>query len=349
MSSLRICLTLSFCIFLLVSCTPRHVSDSAAKEESESVGLEQTEAAEHDEPPPPPLAIPFQLFSMPDRERRGEPFTVVAVNPGEQPVKAELVTKSGQHLCTASFFPLPLELPGVSCYAAILAIPSTVTAGTALIRACGTEFEYEIERRDFIAETLDLDRVLTDIRTVSDPQKTREAVELAALLAQSGTELYAQGTFTPPVKTQRRTSFFGDRRIYRYTDGGTDSSVHAGIDYGTGAGAEVRAGARGKVVFARSRIVTGNSVVLEHLPGVYSLHYHLSSIAVNTGDVLEQGALIGLTGATGLATGPHLHWEIRIAGENADPDSLLSRSLLDTEAIVGRIIREWVPSMNPFQ
>jgi murein DD-endopeptidase MepM/ murein hydrolase activator NlpD len=91
------------------------------------------------------------------------------------------------------------------------------------------------------------------------------------------------------------------------------------------------------VVLARPRIVTGNSVIIEHFPGVYSLYYHLDTIAVAEGGLVEKGGLLGESGATGLATGPHLHWEIRAAGENADPDAFINRSVLDKTAILSKL------------
>jgi murein DD-endopeptidase MepM/ murein hydrolase activator NlpD len=102
-------------------------------------------------------------------------------------------------------------------------------------------------------------------------------------------------------------------------------------------GTEVRACGPGKVVLAGFRIVTGNSVVLEHLPGVYSLYYHLDKIEVSEGSMVDAGTVLGLSGATGLATGPHLHWEIRVSGENTDPDAFLGRPILDKDAILAKI------------
>jgi murein DD-endopeptidase MepM/ murein hydrolase activator NlpD len=139
------------------------------------------------------------------------------------------------------------------------------------------------------------------------------------------------------VASTRRTSFFGDRRVFKYANGNEDTSIHAGVDYGVPTGTPVSACGPGRVVLARNRIVTGNSVVLEHLPGVYSLYYHLDSIAVNEGVMVDAGTLLGRAGATGLATGPHLHWEIRVAGENTDPDILMARPLLDKDAILAKI------------
>lgn len=63
---------------------------------------------------------------------------------------------------------------------------------------------------------------------------------------------------------------------------------------------------------AENRISTGWSVVIEHLPGLYSLYYHMSSLNVKENDYVKAGEKIGLSGSTGLATGPHLHWEVRL-------------------------------------
>jgi murein DD-endopeptidase MepM/ murein hydrolase activator NlpD len=92
------------------------------------------------------------------------------------------------------------------------------------------------------------------------------------------------------------------------------------------------------VVLSRFRIATGNSVIVEHMPGVYSLYYHMDRLSVNEGILVREGTLLGLSGSTGLATGPHLHWEIRVAGENCDPDAFVARAILDKNAILSNLI-----------
>ena len=71
---------------------------------------------------------------------------------------------------------------------------------------------------------------------------------------------------------------------------------------------------------AENRISTGWSVCIEHLPGLYSLYYHMSKLNVEVGQIVEKGKLLGLSGSTGLATGPHLHWEVRLNIEAVNPD-----------------------------
>jgi murein DD-endopeptidase MepM/ murein hydrolase activator NlpD len=299
-----------------------------------------------------PLAIPpLRLAILPDTPRPGEPLTVGlgffdpdAALPDKR--YAVLLNKEGKKLAQGLFFPLPAGAGGMGrAAAAILAVPSTAAPGPARVRlepalSRGPVIEdlpLIIGERDFASEVIDLDQRNTAIRVEPDPQKTAESSQLWAILSRTNQTIYAEEAFLPPVDVKRRTSFYGDRRVYRYVNGRTEASIHAGVDYGAPLGTPVSACARGKVVLARSRIVTGYSVVLEHLPGVYSLYYHLDSIAVQEGGMADAGTLLGRSGATGLATGPHLHWEIRAAGENADPDAFIARPVLDKDAIMGKL------------
>ena len=144
--------------------------------------------------------------------------------------------------------------------------------------------------------------------------------------------IYETSSFVPPNPATRRTSFFGDRRVFAYDNGKSSTSLHYGIDYGVPTGSEVRACGKGKVVMAEDRISTGWSVCIEHLPGLYSLYYHMSELKVEVGQIVNQGDLIGLSGATGLATGPHLHWEVRLNMEAVSPDFFVSDFTFEKES-----------------
>jgi len=288
------------------------------------------------EPPPEP-----RFVIVPPSARPGEPVTVGFSGETDSAARlqAVLLDSRGRRLSNAWFFSLEGEIR-----TAILAIPSTALVGNATIRIeAGTEIvrnlSFTIDRREFPSETIALNQENTDLRTVEDPQKTAEAEEIWAIYLRTGTVVYSGGPFIPPVSSTRRTSDYGSRRVYRYADNSTDTTIHAGVDIGVPTGTEVTASAAGRVVLAKYRIVTGNTVVLEHLPGIYSLYYHMDSIAVSPGDIVEAGALLGESGSTGLATGPHLHWEIRVAGENADPDAFLARPVLDKSYIIDKLTK----------
>jgi murein DD-endopeptidase MepM/ murein hydrolase activator NlpD len=291
----------------------------------------------------PPAVFRAQFTAIPETPRPGEPVTLGLAASETGPFRAVLVDRRGQRLNAALFFELGAALKeGQAVKAAILAIPSTASPGPAWLLAESNgnriaEFPITIAERDFVSEEIPLNQGNTSLRTQSDPQKTAESDRLWAIISRTGTEILAPAAFVPPVSSARRTSFFGDRRLYRYANGSTASSIHAGVDFGVPQGTPVSACAPGRVVLAGPRIVTGNSVIIEHLPGVYSIYYHLDSVAVREGTLVNAGILLGASGSTGLSTGPHLHWEIRVAGENADPDAFVVRTVLDKEAILGKL------------
>ena len=176
--------------------------------------------------------------------------------------------------------------------------------------------------RDFLAEDIPLSTNLTALRVEPSPRKDEEARVYAEILGRVDPDgIWLDGPFLRPVASDRRTSRFGDRRRYLYATGGTAAAIHAGIDFAAPTGTPVVAAGRGRVVLAADREVTGKTVVLEHLPGVYTVYMHLDSLSVAPGAVLERGARLGTVGSTGLATGPHLHWELRVRGIACDPET----------------------------
>jgi len=284
----------------------------------------------------------------PDIVRPGEPLTIgysgnfENVTEAAQELRAALYSSEGRRLARAPFFGLSREEEEPPLIAAVLAVPSTAGIGDAFIRIESgnnlvREIPFTIHPREFHSETIHLNQANTDLRTLPDPQKTAESELLWAIISRTGTEIYSGDQFVMPVSSNRRTSIYGNRRIYIYADGSRDTTIHAGIDIGVPTGTEVRACARGRVALARDRIVTGGTVILEHLPGVFSLYYHMDKITVTEGSIVEAGFPLGESGATGLVTGPHLHWEIRVSTENTCPDIFLSRPILDKKDIIDKI------------
>ncbi len=113
---------------------------------------------------------------------------------------------------------------------------------------------------------------------------------------------------------------FGDRRVVN----GEKETVHYGLDLRGARGAPVAAAADGEVVLARDAYMSGQSVVLSHGAGVYTLYFHLDRILVRPGQRVKRGQRIGRLGSTGRSTGPHLHWSARVDGLLVDPVSLLA-------------------------
>jgi murein DD-endopeptidase MepM/ murein hydrolase activator NlpD len=107
--------------------------------------------------------------------------------------------------------------------------------------------------------------------------------------------------------------------VGRSYNGGPVGNFHSGTDFGAEGGTQVVAAARGRVAFAGYLATRGNSVIIDHGGGVFTGYHHMSRIDVPFDVEVAQGAPVGAVGATGLATGPHLHWELIVGGVNVDP------------------------------
>ncbi len=113
---------------------------------------------------------------------------------------------------------------------------------------------------------------------------------------------------------------FGQRRIYN----DEVDSLHGGVDIAEPYGTPVRASNSGRVALANNLYFSGKTVVIDHGLGLFTLYCHFSRMKVKRGDAVKKGQLIGYVGATGRATGPHLHWAVKVLGRSIDPFSLLS-------------------------
>ncbi len=167
-------------------------------------------------------------------------------------------------------------------------------------------------------------RLQVDEGYVNPPRDTlrrieEEAARLNRLWTGSTDTRLWTTPFIRPV-SQPANSAFGTRSIFN----GQPRSPHGGADFPSPAGTPVKAPGAGRVVLADNLYYTGNTVVVDHGLGLVSLFAHLSRMDVHAGDQVEAGTILGLVGATGRVTGPHLHWTLRAAGARVDPLSLLA-------------------------
>lgn len=122
---------------------------------------------------------------------------------------------------------------------------------------------------------------------------------------------------------------FADHRSYLYRGEKIDKQVHLGHDIASVRHAPVKAANRGKVIYADYRGIYGNTVVIDHGTGIFSLYSHMSQISVNIGDSVEKNDLLGATGTTGMAGGDHLHFSMLVNGIMVDPLEWWDASWLD--------------------
>ncbi|WP_407061034.1 M23 family metallopeptidase [Agrilutibacter solisilvae] len=179
-----------------------------------------------------------------------------------------------------------------------------------------TPRDWPVERIDGVPPT-----------TVDPPPAIAERIRLeqervaAARLRDDDRTGFAQ-TFAWPVKG-RISGRFGNQRVYN----GSPRAPHSGMDIAAAQGTPVLAPADGMVSFADPDLyLTGGTVVLDHGYGVSSNFLHLSRIDVKVGDSVAQGQPVGAVGATGRATGPHLHWGMNWFDVRVDPLLVLERA-----------------------
>ena len=146
-----------------------------------------------------------------------------------------------------------------------------------------------------------------------------------ALFAEVTPDAEWLGSFRTPV-VARVSDVFGTTRTFN----GKVQSVHQGLDYAVPIGTPVAALNSGTVLLARPLYFEGNCVVINHGQGLLTLYLHLSVLKVKEGEVVSRGQVLGLSGGTGRATGPHLHVAVRWQGVYLDPASLLSIRLPET-------------------
>ena len=135
------------------------------------------------------------------------------------------------------------------------------------------------------------------------------------------------GAFILPVDDQA-TSSFGTRSVFN----GQPRSPHTGTDFLSPAGRPIRAANHGTVVLAEPLYFTGNTVIIDYGDGLYSLFAHLSELRARQGDSVQPETIVGLVGATGRVTGPHLHWGVRLQGAHVDGLSLVAATAVKAAA-----------------
>ena len=163
--------------------------------------------------------------------------------------------------------------------------------------------------------TLPKDQVDLDEKSLARWKVEQEQVK-EALAADSQIKLW-QPRFVEPVNG-KRTGIFGSVRIMN----GQARNPHNGEDIGAPLGAEIAATNDGIVRLTVDHVFSGKGVYLDHGLGFYSMYFHLSEVLVKEGDPVKAGQIIGKVGATGRATGPHLHWGVKLNGARVNPYAL---------------------------
>jgi murein DD-endopeptidase MepM/ murein hydrolase activator NlpD len=166
-----------------------------------------------------------------------------------------------------------------------------------------------------ISLTLSEEKVMLSPENLKRAQKENE--KLTSLWMKVSKRLW-KGKFILPLENSFST-LFGTKRIMNEKK----TSVHRGLDIRGKKGEEVRASNRGKVVLTEELFFGGNTIILDHGMGIYSIYMHLSGFHARPDDIVEKGDVIGYVGSSGRASGPHLHFGIKVSSISTNPASLL--------------------------
>lgn len=188
------------------------------------------------------------------------------------------------------------------------------------VKSKGTEFTQEIALKeyDYNIQYLTVDKK-TEQETRNDEAYAEYNKYYMPVRKQSEPSRYYTEDFVLPVRGKLTTEF-GETR---YVNDQPTSYRHLGLDIAAPEGTEVKAVNRGKVVLARFFTLTGNTVMIDHGEGLFSLYHHMKVLSVKNGDMVERGQNIGEVGSTGFSTGPHLHFMISYYLTNLEPGYFL--------------------------
>jgi murein DD-endopeptidase MepM/ murein hydrolase activator NlpD len=260
---------------------------------------------------------PSPQVSVPARLQAGDPLGVAIAWPaGSAGVTAVTVSFDGS---PARVIP---PAPGADGTEALAPVPLGTKAGAYPLRVTLTdEFGFTHSQTRSIAVTepthpVALIHLQPQVLAQDTPEA--EAIERKAFqdaFASTPPRPDWQAPFEMPIKGVVSSGFGSARRFVA----GGPVSYHTGVDLAVDAGTPIHAVNDGVVAIAEKLPISGNIVAIDHGAGVFSLYFHQSKILVHVGEKVTRGEVIGLVGTTGLSTGPHLHWEMRVDGVPTNP------------------------------
>ena len=266
------------------------------------------------------LAVPPPSIEMSARSR--------TLQPGELVVLSVAVPMRTSHVRVRAFNrDIAVYPAGATAWTALVGIDLAVKPGSYAVTADAdggagpmhAAYDLVVKPHAFPTRRLTVNEAF-----VTPPASERERIDREAKLlddiwkSPAGERLWA-GPFVRPVPGAANSAF-GTRSVFN----GMPRNPHGGADFLSPGGTPIHAPNHGRVVIARNLYFSGNTVVIDHGLGLFSMLAHLSAIDVHEGDLVTAGQVLGQVGATGRVTGPHLHWAVRAGGARVDPLSLLA-------------------------
>lgn len=262
--------------------------------------------------------ITAPIITVPKSIEDGVPFFVKVED--STPISVILTWRGKQHVIN------PLQQKGVHSSIAMLALPVDTPAGkhqlTLTVNGKQTTHIITSTKRAYKTQHLNVQQSYVVPPQQEMAKIKKDIAERKAIFSiTSATRMWSETEWIRPADGIL-TSPFGARRVYN----GQPRNPHNALDFKAGIGDPIRSVARGKVVFAGEQYFTGNTIYIDHGQGIITGYAHLSQINVKKGDIVKPGQVIGLAGATGRVTGPHLHFTMYSYGTAVDPTHLLLKN-----------------------
>lgn len=198
---------------------------------------------------------------------------------------------------------------------AIVGIPLTVKPGTQQVTSGGRTLNFTVGSKTYPEQHI----TLKNKRQVNPNPEDNKRIE-----GELAEQLRAYRSFSPGTPSNLildkpvngpLSSKFGVRRFFN----GEERNPHSGLDFAVPAGTPIKSPAAGKVILTGNYFFNGNTVFVDHGQGFISMFCHMSKIDVKVGDLVPRGGVVGKVGATGRATGPHMHWNVSLNDARVDP------------------------------
>lgn len=192
-----------------------------------------------------------------------------------------------------------------------------------VVSATGTVIKQTVEvvKKEYTVQKLKLPKHMVELSPENEARAEREQKRMAAIWPHENGRSWT-GDFINPLEGEIITPF-GVRRLIN----NIPKSPHTGIDVAGEKGDKIVAPNSGVVALVDKQFFAGRAVVLDHGQGIYTMFFHCSKVLVKKGQKVKKGDVVALVGATGRATGPHLHWGVRIQGARVDPLELIHLKL----------------------
>jgi murein DD-endopeptidase MepM/ murein hydrolase activator NlpD len=178
-----------------------------------------------------------------------------------------------------------------------------------------------VVKKDFPKERLTVNKRRVFLNKKDQKRVNKEREFKKKIYAAGSTYPLFDEAFELPIDSIE-TSIYGSQRIYNKKK----RSQHLGTDFRAAVGTPIRAANSGKIIASRDLFYTGGTIIIDHGLEIFTIYAHLSELMVNEGDRVLKGQVIGLAGATGRVTGPHLHWGVKVNEMAVEGHSLISAS-----------------------